>query len=173
MNNHLIKNTLNLVSVDEVASVYGVTPEAIKKHIRVLFPEIVRNGKKTLLTESQVNEIKKRMIPTTQVVAASTDSEMVEKTMEVMSWLKQKYEESQKTIERLQIELDESKKYHSVKKVKMMGYLENVPARKAWSPLKKWSIENDYKIISIFDANYGEVKTYHADAWKAVYGVEI
>ena len=172
MNNHLIDKTLSFASVNDVSSMFGVTPEAIKKHVRVLFPEIIKNGHATLLTEYQVNEIKKKMIPTTQVVATSTDIEMAEKTMEVLSWLKCKYEESQKKIETLQIELDESKQWYSVKRVKNLGYLQDVTARKAWSPLKKWSIENDYQIISIFDANYGEVKTYHSEAWKAVYGVE-
>jgi len=75
------------MTVSEVASILGVTPEAIKKHARELFPEILQNGLTTYLNEAQVTEIKSMMIPTTQVVAATTDTEMRQKAAEVMAWL--------------------------------------------------------------------------------------
>ncbi len=59
-----------MMTVKEVAEVLGVTPEAIKKHIREMFPEIIRDGKTTYLNEYHVTKIKKRMIPTTQVVSS-------------------------------------------------------------------------------------------------------
>lgn len=86
------------MTVKEVADVLGVTAEAIKWHVRKMYPEHIQNGKTTYLTEEQIITIKKQMIPTSQLVGASTDTEMVEKTMEVMSWLKSKYEEAQKQV---------------------------------------------------------------------------
>lgn len=50
------------MSVKDVASVLNVTPEALKKHIRVLFPEIIKNGIETRLNEKQVTAIKQRML---------------------------------------------------------------------------------------------------------------
>lgn len=80
------------MSVGTIAGILGVTPEAIKKHIRVMYPRLIKNGVKTYLTQNQISEIKKKMIPTTQVVAAATDYEMIQKTAEVMAWMKLKLE---------------------------------------------------------------------------------
>lgn len=63
------------MTVNEVADIMGVTPEAIKKHVREMFPEIIRNGVTTNLNEKQVTLIKTKMTPTTQVVANKTDLE--------------------------------------------------------------------------------------------------
>lgn len=80
---------------------------------------------------------------------------------------------AEKKAEILQIELDREKSWYSVKRVKSLGYLPDLKVHDIWRPLKKWCIENNYQIRSIFDANYGEVKTYHADAWKAVYKIDL
>jgi phage antirepressor YoqD-like protein len=82
-------NTVSqMMSVKEVAEALGVTPEAIKKHVRELYPEAIANGKETMLAEVQIVEIKRRMRPTTEVVGATTSLEMMQKAAEVMSWLK-------------------------------------------------------------------------------------
>jgi len=76
-----------------VANLLAVGSEALKKHIRELWPEKMKNGVITMLNEEEVTMIKKRMIPTTQVVAVSTELEMVEKTRDVMYWLTEKVKE--------------------------------------------------------------------------------
>lgn len=75
------------MTVQQVAEILGVTPEAIKKHVRELYPEALKKGVPTILTEEMVVEIKRRMIPTTQVVGSVTELEMKEKALEVMTWL--------------------------------------------------------------------------------------
>jgi phage antirepressor YoqD-like protein len=85
--NELINYGDKRMTVSEVSAILGVTPEAIKKHIRELFPEIIQNGITTYLDEDQVTEIKRRMIPTTQVVGATTDAEMRQKAADVLAWL--------------------------------------------------------------------------------------
>lgn len=42
-----------------------------------------------------------------------------------------------------------------------------------WRPLKKMSEKMGAPINHVSDANYGEVNSYHADVWMAVYGVAI
>ena len=103
----LIKIEEKKMSVNEIALAFGVTTEAIKKHVREMFPDCLRNGAITLLTEYQVTEIKKKMIPTTRVVAAVTDLEMEVKAMEVMEWMGRK-------IKTLQEQLSESNRKNAI-----------------------------------------------------------
>jgi phage antirepressor YoqD-like protein len=76
------------MTVREVSEALGVDPEAIKKHARELFPEILRNGYTTYLNERQVTEIKRRMRPTTEVVGAVTAIEIEEMTIKVLAYHK-------------------------------------------------------------------------------------
>ena len=73
----------------------------------------------------------------------------------------------------LQIELDEHKAWYSVKRVCLLGHFKSSEAKNLWRKLKQYSIQYNYQIQSIFDANYGEVKTYHKDVWFGVYGINL
>jgi len=73
--NKITKENKIFMTVNEVAKILNVTPEALKKHVRILFPEILQNGKQTLLNELQVTIIKSKMTPTTSVVANKTELE--------------------------------------------------------------------------------------------------
>jgi len=73
----------------------------------------------------------------------------------------------------LQIELDEHKAWYSVKRVCLLGHFKSSEAKNLWRKLKQYSIKHNYQIQSIFDANYGEVKTYHKDVWFGVYGINL
>jgi len=75
--------------------------------------------------------------------------------------------------ENLEIELDEHKAWYSVKRVCLLGHFKNRDAKTLWQSLKAYSIANNYQIKGIFDANYGEVKTYHKEVWKAVYNINL
>ena len=161
------------VKLSEVSKLLGVTDEALKKHIRDMWPNKMVNGKATYLNQEEITEIKARMIPTTQVVAVSTDIEMMQKAQDVISWMSSKVMELSEINKSLQIELDQEKSWYSVKRIKALGYLPNMKVNNIWRPLKKWCIENNRQIRAIHDANYGEVKTYHADAWKAVYDLDL
>lgn len=69
--------------------------------------------------------------------------------------------------ERLQQELDYSKDWYSIKRVAAMNGVDWKTFN--WRRLKEKSIELGYGVKKIFDANYGEVNTYHRDAWEAAY----
>lgn len=69
--------------------------------------------------------------------------------------------------EKLQQELDYSKDWYSIKRVAAMNGVDWKTFN--WRRLKEKSIELGYGVKKIFDANYGEVNTYHRDVWEAAY----
>ena len=67
----------------------------------------------------------------------------------------------------LRIQLDESKDYYSIKRV---AFLNNISWKTLdWRKLKRESNFQGRDIVKIFDANYGEVNTYHRSVWEVVY----
>lgn len=69
--------------------------------------------------------------------------------------------------EKLQQELDYSKDWYSIKRVAAMNGVDWKTFN--WRKLKEKSIELGYGVKKIFDANYGEVNTYHRDVWEVAY----
>lgn len=69
--------------------------------------------------------------------------------------------------EKLQIELDYSKDWYSIKRVAAINGVDWKIFN--WRLLKEKSIELGYGVKKIFDANYGEVNTYHRDVWETTY----
>ena len=73
-----------------------------------------------------------------------------------------------KEVESLKVQLDKSLDFASIKAVEI------ATGRKfGWHSLKKWSKANSSEIKTIPDPNFGEVKTYHKDAWLAVYSINL
>ena len=72
-----------------------------------------------------------------------------------------------KVKEALQLQLDESKEWLSIKR---MAKLNGISWKDiSWRELKRVSLEMGKAPKKIFDANYGEVNTYHINAWDAAY----
>lgn len=69
--------------------------------------------------------------------------------------------------EELKAQLDTSKDWYSIKRVATMNGVEWKTFN--WRKLKDNSIEMGYGVKKIFDANYGEVNTYHREVWENVY----
>lgn len=69
--------------------------------------------------------------------------------------------------EKLQQELDYSKDWLSIKRVAAMNGVDWKTFD--WRKLKEKGLEMGYSVKKIFDANYGEVNTYHRDVWEAIY----
>ena len=85
------------------------------------------------------------------------------------AWIEEQKEKRRIEQERnlLQIELDESKDYYSIKRV---AFLNNISWKTLdWRKLKHESNCQERDIVKIFDANYGEVNTYHRSVWEVVY----
>ncbi len=83
------------MTIKEVSSILNVTPEAIKKHIRVLYPNLLKNGIETKLTEAQVTEVKSKMLPTTSVVGSVTSIDIERMTLQVIEYHRNKVLELQ------------------------------------------------------------------------------
>lgn len=67
----------------------------------------------------------------------------------------------------LQAQLDTSKDWYSIKRV---ASLNGVSWRKFdWRKLKQIGEQMGYDVKKIFDANYGEVNTYHRSVWEKAY----
>ena len=73
-----------------------------------------------------------------------------------------------KQVKKLQIELDISKEYASIKAVEI-----RTKEKYSWRKLRDYCNSNELTMKKIFDANYGEVNTYPAIAWLKVYNVEL
>lgn len=69
--------------------------------------------------------------------------------------------------EKFQIELDYGKDWYSIKRVAKMNGVEWKIFD--WRKLKSVGLEKGNEVKKIFDANYGEVNTYHRDVWEACY----
>lgn len=70
---------------------------------------------------------------------------------------------------KLEIELDKSRQYATVKRMEMIYHGQ----RFNWRHLKDTSSEMGIPPIDVFDANYGTVKAYHAGVWREAYALEI
>ena len=69
---------------------------------------------------------------------------------------------------KLEIMLDESKDYATVKRVEML-----TGEKFGWRPLKTKSENLGYEVKKVFDVNYGEVNSYHRNVWVEVYGIDL
>ncbi len=84
------------MTIQQVADTLGVTPEAIRKHIRDLYPNLMNHGRVTYLEQVDVARIKERMQQSTKVVSSKTEIEIMEGGLAYIQWLQSKIEE-QKT----------------------------------------------------------------------------
>lgn len=85
------------MSVKEVADAIGYESETLRKKVKELFPEIVENGKPTMLNEEQVFILKNNLFPRTPALKsgvenAITDIEKQETIMLAFQYLKEGYE---------------------------------------------------------------------------------
>lgn len=74
-----------------------------------------------------------------------------------------------KKVTKLEIELDKSKRYATVKRMEMLYHGQKFK----WRLLKSTAAEMNIPPIDVFDVNYGTVKSYHADVWREAYAIEI
>lgn len=77
------------------------------------------------------------------------------------------YKKEKQEKERLQAELDYSKEWYSIKRVAKINDISWKSI--SWRKLKQASTDLGIGVKKIFDANYGEVNTYHVKAWEVAY----
>lgn len=72
-----------------------------------------------------------------------------------------------KQVKALEIELDKSKDYCTVKRMEMLYHGQKFN----WRMLKDMAANLQLPAIDVFDQNYGTVKAYHKDVWQETYAV--
>lgn len=177
----LIVTSEKMMNVRAVAEAMGVSKDSVKNCIRRLFPNKMENGKETLLNEMEVACISKELKTNTyvnsqltyeagsQVKNTETYAEimanLVEAEKKAMAFIQQENERLALEKEQLKIQLDESKKWYSVKRMEKL----NPEMSFSWQLLKKKSEELGISPKKVFDENYGEVNAYHKDVWENIY----
>lgn len=73
-----------------------------------------------------------------------------------------------KRANKLEIELDKSKQCSTIKRMEMLTGL-----KFDWRKLKAAEQDLGIERTDVFDANYGTVRSYHADAWMDAYALDI
>lgn len=73
-----------------------------------------------------------------------------------------------KKIAKLEIELDRSKEYFSVKRMAAIHHGQHFN----WRLLKSTGIEMGIAPVNVFDQNYGTVKAYHQSVWREAYALD-
>ena len=143
-----IEYVLKLDTAKEICMVVGVAPRAnsetkkLSKQVRKYFIDC-----------------EKRL----RTIAPSSYKEAVKQLLEQL----EENERLEQQNNNLRIQLDESKDYYSIKRV---AFLNNISWKTLdWRKLKRESNFQGRDIVKIFDANYGEVNTYHRSVWEVVY----
>ena len=143
-----IEYVLKLDTAKEICMVVGVAPRAnsetkkLSKQVRKYFIDCEKRLK---------------------TIAPSSYKEAVKQLLEQL----EENERLEQQNNNLRIQLDESKDYYSIKRV---AFLNNISWKTLdWRKLKRESNFQGRDIVKIFDANYGEVNTYHRSVWEAIY----
>lgn len=177
----LIFTSEKMMNVSAIADSLGVSKDIVRNAINRVFPKKIQNGKTTLLNEAEVTlileEIKKNQSVmshstfevTSKVEKASTSLTPALKIKQAFELMQEGYEEELARIkaekEVLQIRLDESKEWYSIKRMEKL----NPEMSFSWKLLKKKSEELEISPKKVFDENYGEVNAYHKDIWENIY----
>ncbi len=93
-----------------------------------------------------------------------TEIEMAKKYLANLEAL----EASKALTETLKITLDKAEEWSSIKRQEAIHH-----KKFDWGRLKRVSSELGVEIKKVFDANYGEVNSYHSSVWLEVYGVDM
>ena len=181
MNELTVKTNEKVMTVKEIADSLSVSTDTIKNCIRRILPKKMQNGKTTFLNEKEVSMISKELKgnnkvteqltyeTASQVKNSYTDEEIIlnaQLAFKALDNLRlKKIAELEQQKEILQIELDQSKEYITIKRMEKLNPNEHFN----WRVLKKESERLKKPSKNVFDANYGNVKAYHVSVWESLY----
>ena len=168
------------MTVKEVADALGYEKDYLRKKVKELFPDTVRNGIETTLSEEQVTELKSILVPRTldmkvQGQNVTTDLEMMEQAKNVMVWLSRKYEEEK--LARVEAErknavlMHVSKTYTATEIAKELNMRSANELNKKLADLKVQYKQNDTWVLyaEYSYRGYTEIKQTVLDNGKVVY----
>lgn len=101
------------MSVKEVAEAIGYEKDYLRKKVKELFPESVQNGVETMLTEEQVFDLKKSLVPRTldlkvQGENAVTSLDIEEMTLKVLQYHMDKVVQLKAENERQRLQINQA-----------------------------------------------------------------
>ena len=138
-----------------------------------ILPEIRKTGSYSLVPKSYAealrlyaDEVEQRELMQKQRDEAIRTKAYIsdKKTATAMNTASQKSKE----VEKLKRELDKSKEFASIKAAEI-----RLKSKFDWKPLRNYCTSHELEMPKIFDANYGSVRTYPAEAWQEIYGVDL
>lgn len=166
------------MTVKELINTLGVPKSTLHEVINRVLPGIKKPGKTTYLNEEQVSiisvELKKAhntQSPGTRTVAI-TQRERQEVVARAWQYIQEDLQAAKEALESekrekaaLQIKLDESKQWYSIKRMEKL----NPGYHFSWQILKRESERMGIEPRKVFDANYGEVNSYHISVWESLF----
>lgn len=138
-----------------------------------VLPEIRKTGNYSLVPKSYAETLR---LYANEVERRELAEKEAQKAIREKSWIGSRREATamatasvkSKEAEKLKVKLDLEMSYATVKKVEL-----ETGRKYSWQNLKKYCLSAGLGWNKAFDANYGSVNSYPAEAWKNVYGVEL
>lgn len=171
------------MTTKELAEVLGVSVRTVQQTVeklglaKVLSQVKIRGQNAFVYTEKQATLIKQEIqkhhnLASRQVDNATTilEKQMViaqaiQYSNEIIAMLQAENNTLKEDNENLQIELDQSKEYITIKRMEKL----NPKQHFNWRLLKRESERLHKPSKETFDQNYGTVKAYHIDVWESLY----
>lgn len=160
--------TINVptMTVKEVADALGTAEITIQKKVKELFPDCVKNGIATRLTEYQVQEIKENLVPRNliskyKVNSAVTELDIEKMTVQVIQYHMNRTAELEAKIAELEPKAEtydlclSSERLHSIQD---LGKITGIGAQKIFERLTKDGYI--YSVISDGDRHYRSYRNY-------------
>lgn len=167
-----------LMTTKELATILNTSPKVVLENAKKCLPnKIIENGKQTYWSKVETTVLIEQMKSsnpnqhsfTGAVKAVTTELTPALKLKKALDLAQEAYEEELARInaekENLQIQLDESKEWYSVKRIQKL----NPDVLIDWRMLKKESERLGFETKKVFDQNYGEVNAYHKDVYESLY----
>ena len=178
------------MTTKEIARQLTVAPKTIRENAKKCLPnKRIENGKQTFFTNEEatvlIDYMKKHKGNNRRdlylegigaIATATTSMTNALRIRNAMLEMQAAYEDELSIIKaekarlatdnkNLQIRLDESKDWYTVKRMEKL----NKGMSFDWRMLKRESERLGIEVKKVFDQNYGEVNAYHKDVWESLY----
>ena len=139
----------------------SVIPQIRKSGMYIMAPKTYSDALRALANEVEEKELIKKQRDEAILTKTWISDK---KTATAMNTASQKAKE----VNRLKVELSRSKEFASVKAV------EKITKEKFnWRAIRDYCTSHELEMGSTFDANYGSVRAYPAEAWLRVYNIDL
>lgn len=181
-----LKKSEKTMTTKEVAKALGINEYSVIRIAKKCLPnKMFEHGKPAFYSEAEVtimldhvkhNNNRTDLTSTTGCGSLSTSLELDLQLKKAYALSEQTHKEIERILElklesvtaekeALQIELDRSKEWYSIKRMEKL----NKGMHFDWRLLKKESQRLGVEVKQVFDANYGNVNAYHSSVWESLF----